>query len=77
MPLAVEPENHVLWDLWLALENHWRVVAGMSRMAYLGIDLQAANLVRKAHGIKRRDWPNVLTGLLEMERIAVVELNST
>ena len=55
LPLAVLPGNRRVWELWLALETQWRLVAGMTGLTRTGLDYPAADTVRRALGIKRRD----------------------
>jgi hypothetical protein len=76
LPLAVLPGNRRVWELWLALETQWRLVAGMTGLTRTGLDYPAADTVRRALGIKRRDWRGVLADLQQMEQWALAALNA-
>lgn len=74
--LDLWPEHWALWDVWLALQNAWNVVAGMSGQSYLGFDRSQAESVMRLNGVKKRDRRQMLRDLLTMEAAALPILNS-
>ncbi len=76
MPLAVLPDNHQVWQVWGLIETQWRVATSQSSVGWIGIDIVAADIARRALGIKKRAWRRVLGELREMERAAVPLLNA-
>lgn len=77
MPLAVLPDNHQVWRVWELIGRQWLLATNQSSVGWICIDIVAADVVRKALGIKGRAWRRVLEELREMERAAVPLLNST
>lgn len=74
--LDLWPEHWALWEVWLALQNAWNVVAGMSGLAYLGFDRSQAESVMRLAGVRKRDRGQMLRDLLTMEAAALPILNA-
>lgn len=70
------PEHWALWEVWQALQNAWKVVAGMSGQRYLGFDRCQAESVMRLSGVKKRDRGQMLSDLLILEAAALPILNT-
>lgn len=69
------PEHAQVWDIWLALQNAWNLVAGMAGVIYLGFDRSQAESVMRLAGVKKRHRLQMLSDLLTLEAAALPILN--
>ncbi len=65
-----------MFDVWVALQNAWQIVAGMNGIAYIGFDRPAAESVMRMSGVKKRDRGKLLEDLSTVESAALPILNS-
>ena len=72
--VEVWPEHHDVWDAWCVMNNHWRVVAGVSGGGYLGLDLPSLPVALDIAGVKKRRRLTVMRALrfMEDEALAVM-----
>lgn len=64
------PENAPVWDVWLAMEGQWRVVAGLSGWRYVGLEYASINIAIEMAGAEAHRAV-VLRGLRIMQRAAL------
>lgn len=74
--LDLWPEHWALWEVWMALQNAWNIVAGISGQFYLGFDRSQAESVMRLNGVKKSDRRQMLRDLLTLEAAALPILNS-
>lgn len=70
------PENVEVWELWVALVSQWRLVTGLTRVAWAAPDHVNALAVMVAFGVKKRRRKDLLNALCEMELEALSVLNA-
>ena len=73
--IEVWPEHHTTWDAWVALENQWRVVSGMSGSGYLGLEFASIPVALELAGVKKKGRRQVMHNLRVMEGAALAVLN--
>lgn len=70
------PENVEVWGLWVALVSQWRLVTGLTRVAWAAPDHVNAMAVITAFGVKKRRRKDLFNALCEMEMEALSVLNA-
>lgn len=69
------PENLIVFDIFLAMQTNWRVIAGMGGTAYQGLDYAAIPPVLQMFRIPKKDHADVFKELRLMEAEAIPLLN--
>lgn len=72
----VEPDNHQLVDLWLAMDSQWRLAIGFAGCCWQAPEHVNAWSALKAMGVKKRNRQGLFRALCDMEQEALQVLNA-
>lgn len=76
MLFDIYPDNEAAVAVFLALQTQWRVISGMARVVYQGIDYSAVPAVLSLMAIPRADRGESFVALRVMESAALRVLNA-
>lgn len=67
----VWPENELTLNVFVSMDTQWRVIAGMASFSYMGLDYRALRDTLEMTGAKRKQWPEIFSGIRVMESAAL------
>jgi hypothetical protein len=72
--IDIWPDNWLAWDVWVALEDRWRVISGMNGDRLQGLDAAQMESTLHLMGVKPKKRRRVFAELLEMEEAALAAI---
>ncbi len=73
--VEVWPEYHDVWDVWLVMANHWRLLSGMGGCSWLGLHLPSLPVALEIAGVATERRSEVMRAVRWMEGQALMVLN--